>query len=797
VNRLNGSIAVRVVVGVASLCLGLSPAALAQDTTGVGGVRGAVSDTRQQSVRDVAICLEGTGQCTASDANGRFVLEGVRVGTYRLEVIPPNQPRFVSDPVEVRAGRETVVDVTLPVVEALTSSVTVTAPRFVVPDEIKTSGFVVGADEVLSGAGALQDVARFVQALPGVVIGTDDFRNDLIVRGGSPLENLFIVDNVEIPNINSFATFASAGGIVSMLDAQLIQDVTFLTGGYPAPYGNRASSVLQVAQREGNRQRAAGRATVGFAGAGFVAEGPLGAGRGSWVASMRRSFLDLFTDDLGFGGVPVLYSFNGKAVYDLSPRDRVWAVNVSGRDSIRLGLTEDSDLTEELSNLDIRYRGNRTATGVNWQRIFGTRGVGLFGVSVSRASVNQQAKDLIRGGVPPAGVPVDEQIANGTVVFREDSVERQVDVKYDLTLKLPSATTLQVGAAVKMFDADYDEASPFGTDSPYFPLDVNPFAIRTGLRTTQPGVYGQATRTIVPRLDATAGVRWDRYNYLGTASPRTSPRIGLRYRLTRALSLTGAAGRYYQQPFFLFLAAFPQNRTLPPFRADHLVGGVVLGDGSGDKVSIEVYRKTYHHYPVSADIGPLSLANIGDTFALRDILFPMTSDGRGTVRGLEALASRRRLPGRRWSGQANVSWSQARHAGIDGVPRPGSFDTPIVVNTIGTYTVSPAWDLSFKWTFLSGRPYTPVDAARAITERRAVYDLSRMNTLRLPDYQRLDVRIDRRFLVRGQPVSVFAGAQNVLNRQNVAAVGWDRRANELRTRYQQGIFPILGLDWTF
>ena len=161
-------------------------------------------------------------------------------------------------------------------------------------------------------------MSRYVQTLPGVVIGTDDFRNDLIVRGGSPLENLYVVDNVEIPNTNTFANFASAGGTVSILDAELLQDITFLSGGYPAPYINRTSSVLQVTQREGNRERFEGRATVGFAGAGAILEGPLGAaGKGSWVVSARRSFLDLFTQDLGFGGVPVLYTVNAKAVYDL------------------------------------------------------------------------------------------------------------------------------------------------------------------------------------------------------------------------------------------------------------------------------------------------------------------------------------------------------------------------------------------------------------------------------------------------------------------------------------------------
>jgi hypothetical protein len=222
-----------------------------------------------------------------------------------------------------------------------------------------------------------------------VVIGTNDFRNDLIVRGGSPLENLYIVDNVEIPNINTFANFASAGGTVSILDAQLIQDVTFLTGGFPASYGNRTSSVLQTALREGSRERVTGRATVGFAGVGAVVDGPVADGRGSWIVSGRRTFLDLVTDDVGIGGVPVQYTANGKLVVDINPRHRVWLLNVTGVDEIRLGLTEDSDLSDELSNFDIRHDGWRSATSFNWQQTFGTRGVGLFGVRCCMSTVDR------------------------------------------------------------------------------------------------------------------------------------------------------------------------------------------------------------------------------------------------------------------------------------------------------------------------------------------------------------------------------------------------------------------------
>ena len=229
----------------------VAASASAQDTTGVGAISGVVVNAAGQPAAGVRVCALDTPACATSDARGTFRIGELRASAYRLEILPPAGLPFTSDPVDVRAGTEGTVNITLPTVESLQETVTVTAPAFQVPEEVKNSGFLVQPRQILKSAAALQDVSRYVQGLPGVVIGTNDFRNDIIVRGGSPLENLFVVDNVEIPNINAFANFASAGGTVSLLDAELLEDVTFLTGGYPAPYVNRTSSVLQVAQREG------------------------------------------------------------------------------------------------------------------------------------------------------------------------------------------------------------------------------------------------------------------------------------------------------------------------------------------------------------------------------------------------------------------------------------------------------------------------------------------------------------------------------------------------------------------
>jgi hypothetical protein len=782
-----------VVASIVSLSL-VAVSAAAQDTTGVGALSGVVATADGQPAESVRVCALDTAACATSDAEGAFRMNELRAGAYSLEILPLEGLPFISDPVDVRAGVEATVEITLPEPQDFQQTVTVTAPAFQAPDEVKSSGFLVAPRDILKSASALQDVSRYVQSLPGVAIGTNDFRNDIIVRGGSPLENLFVVDNVEIPNINAFANFASAGGTVSLLDSELLQDVTFLTGGYPAAYVNRTSSVLQVTQREGSREAFGGTVTLGFAGAGAILEGPINGGKGSWVVSARRSFLDLFTQDVGFGGVPIVYSLNAKAVYDLTPRDRIWLVNIAGVDEIRLGRTASSDLADEISNFDIRYNGWRSATGVNWQRIFGARGVGLLGLTHSEAKVGQQVKDLVSQAVVPPGVSADALIARSPVVYAEDSRESETTIKYDLTIHTPLVDAVQTGVSLKTFGINYAARSPFGSDSPYSAASgIDPLLLDTRFRSYQSGAYLQGTTQVSARVSVTLGGRVDHYDILSEA--RVSPRAGLTVRLTEALSLNASTGSYYQQPAFLFVSAFPQNASLVPWRADHYVTGLAWSPRADLRVTAEAYRKTYSDYPVASGLPTLSLANIGDTFNVREILFPLTSAGTGYSQGMEFFVEKRLTS--KLYGQGNLSFSRTRHAGRDGVLRPGSFDYPVVFNLLGGYRLSPAWEISGRMSYLSGRPFTPYDSVVSAAQRRGVYELARVNAERAPSYARLDIRVDRAITVGGRPMNLFLGVQNVTNRRNFASYSWNRRTNAQQFGEQQAIFPILGLDWRF
>jgi outer membrane receptor for ferrienterochelin and colicin len=420
--------------------------------------------------------------------------------------------------------------------------------------------------------------------------------------------------------------------------------------------------------------------------------------------------------------------------------------------------------------------------------------VGLLGITHSEARVGQQVKDLVAQGVPPPGLSPDVVIARSPAVYFEESAEGETTLKYDLTVHLPFLDTVQAGGSFKTFRIGYAVESPYGNDTPYSPVPgIDPFVLDTRFRSDQSGAYLQASKQMAPRVNVTLGGRFDHYAILSQA--RFSPRAGVKLRLADTLSWNASAGTYYQQPAFLFVSAFPQNASLVPWRAVHYVTGLAWSPDASLRVTAEAYRKTYTNYPVASDLPTVSLANIGDTFDVREILFPLTSAGEGHSEGVEFFVEKRLMS--KLYGQGNLSFSRTRHAGLDRVLRPSSFDYPFAFNLLGGYRLSPRWEVSARLSFLSGRPFTPYNEAVSTEQRRGVYDLTRANAERAPDYGRVDIRVDRTFMVGAQPLNVFVGVQNVTNRRNFAGYSWNRRTNTQQFGDQQGIFPILGLDWRF
>ena len=799
-SRLLPSFASRVPALSAIVLTVVAASAAAQDTTGVGAIRGVVVDAAGRPAEGVRVCALDTASCATSDARGVFRIGELRAGAYRLEILPLEGLPFTSDQVDVRAGLDGTVEITLPTVEDFQQTVTVTAPAFQAPEAVKNSGFLVAPREILKSAAALQDVSRYVQGLPGVVIGTNDFRNDIIVRGGSPLENLFVVDNVEIPNINAFANFASAGGTVSLLDAELLQDVTFLTGGYPAPFINRTSSVLQVTQREGSRKEFGGWATLGFAGRRrHSSKGPSVREQGpqrdrGWC---RRDEASSICSPMTSGSVACRWCTRSTPRPSTTSRrrDRIWLVNIAGVDEIRLGLSESTDLDEEIANFDIRYDGWRSATGFNWQRTFGSRGVGLLGISHSEAKVGQQVKDLVAQGVPPPGVPPDAVIAQSPVVYLEDSREGETTVKYDLTLHLPLFDTVQAGGSFKTFRIDYTVESPYGNDTPYSPVaGIDPFYLDTQFRSYQIGR--------LPAGVETGGVARQRHAGRARSTTTTSCRRrgSARARASTCASPTRCRGTRARDrtissrvPLRDRVSAERVARAVagPPLRNRSRLVARRLPAADGRGVSKDVHRLSRGERPAHRVAGQ----HRRHLQRARNPLSARRAPAKGTRRAWSS-SSRSGSP-RSCTARATCRSRGRGMRALTACSGPARSTTPSSSIFSAAIGCRRRGNSQRGCRFCRAARSRPTTEAISTQQRRGVYDLTRVNAERAPDYSRIDIRVDRTFSVSGQPLNVFFGVQNVTNRRNFASYNWNRRTNSQQFGEQQGLFPILGFDWRF
>ena len=188
--------------------------------------------------------------------------------------------------------------------------------------------------ELLSAAGTYGDLVRYLQVLPGVV-WKSDLSNDLIVRGGHPLENLYVVDGVEVPNINHFSLSGSNGGFTSMLDATAVSEMEMRDGVYDSSYSSRLSSLIEIRTRSLGDARRAGDFTMGIAGAGGLYQRAL-PGKGNLLVSAHRSVVNLVTGDVGINGVPVYTNGLARQEWNAGERDRFSLLSLSGADSIAM-----------------------------------------------------------------------------------------------------------------------------------------------------------------------------------------------------------------------------------------------------------------------------------------------------------------------------------------------------------------------------------------------------------------------------------------------------------------------------
>lgn len=747
----------------------------AQQATGIIAGR-VINATTEAPIEAAAVRVVGQELATQTDSTGRFTLRGVRVGIVIIEVRRLGYAPVSRGDIAVSPAKPAEVVVSLRAVDVQLQTVTVRPEAFpaVMPAATPVSTQSYTAEEVRRQPGAQEDVLRAVSVAPGVGV-TNAARNDIVVRGGAPFENLFVVDNIEVPNINHFGSQGSTGGPISLINIRFVESAALSAGGFGARYGDRTSSATTISLREGNRERLAGELNVSATQYGAVLEGPLGR-KASFLLNVRQSYLDFLFDLLGLSFIPRYTDATAKVAWRPTKRDVISALAIGARGTFTF--ENDTD-TARVSNAQILApQQDQYFSGLTWKRLLSR---GVVNTTLGRTWTRYRS------------------VQNDTLlqpVFSNRSTEGESTLRSDLTWNTKGNMTIEAGTIFKYADdLSYDVilAGFARRDLAGVP---RPFAIDTSLTAWRNGSYVQTSWQASPTLRLSTGLRGDWYGFADNAV-RLAPRASASWQVDDATTFTLAGGRYWQAPSFIWLIGAPQNRgTVKPFRVDQLVAGVTRLVGSTTKLQVEVYGKRYADYPVREWRPQAVLSPSGFDDASTDIPFglePLGSTGTGEAYGVEVFAQRR-LGSSPFYGQVAASWNRTRFTGVDGVSRRGAFDTPVLANVLVGWRPDSRWEVALRMRAASGLPLTPFVTSGNLA---GTLDFARYNTERLGPFVAADVRIDRRLIVGGRQFIAFLDLQNVTNRDNPRPPVWNLRTGRPERDTSLGLLPSIGINYEF
>jgi hypothetical protein len=592
------------------------------------------------------------------------------------------------------------------------------------------------ANEVQRLPGGFADPVRLLTILPGVS-NDSDFDGLLFVQGGDGGQNRILVDQVSVSDAYHF------GGVVSVLNTDVIDRLDFMTGGYTAEYGDALSGVLKIKRRIGNLAKVRGSAGLSLLTANGTLEGPIGDdGNGSWLLAGRRSYVDqvLKGRTAGPTTIPAYWDVDARVYRRVGENDlRLGFLRSGDFLSARLGDTF-SFAPAESSGME--WNRGLTLASLNWERLAGS-----WKLDQALAySWRDQSVELF-GGLPQSATQQQQ-----TFDWRGDARRP--------TRRVTWVTGAQMTWAHTIYDLDINRLSVLEPDrrsNPRSPLDTTRVESAYEGRNVYVAGYVQAeTGVLDSAVTAIVGLRLEHSSRSGQTEP--SPRLRLSWRTPlEGVVAHGAVGTYYQFPGDR-LEADPTigNPDLGAERSQHLLVGAARTWRNGTRVSLEAYHKSLSDLIVFDSDAPEGVA-------------PYQNTGVGTAKGFEFLTH---LPHRKWDGWASYSYTRVRYRDrADSPEYAPAQDLTHTIALVGRVIPSPGWSLGVKWRAQSGRPYTPVVGREDVSE---FYDgigwipvLGEYHGGRFPWYHRLDVRGEHSFRIGGTRATAVVELINAYGRNNL------------------------------
>ena len=716
-------------------------------------VKGTVIDkSSRQPLEFINVMIVGLNKGGVTNAEGKFSIGQVPPGIYRLQASAIGY-KTVTTPEYMLSTRDLHIQIEMEENQTELEGVTVTASPFRRDIESPVSLRIIGLQEIEKSPGANRDISRIVQSYPGVAFSPIGYRNDLIVRGGSPSENRFYLDGVEIPNINHFSTQGASGGPVGILNADLIREVNFYTGAFPTDKGNALSSVLDFKLRDGDMERNSLKATLGASEVSLASNGHLGK-KTSYLVSVRQSYLQFLFDMLGLPFLPTFTDAQFKLKTRFDARNELTVLGLGGIDKMKLNTKADDEDNEYILSYLPKIQQETFTLGAVYRHYAGAH---VQSVVASHSYLNNRNTKYQQ----------NDESDPDHLMLRLRSTEQNTQ------LRLENSSSFRNWKVTVGTSLDYSQYSNTTFQKVYTDR-AQTFDYHTYLGIMRWGLFGTINYTSIDeRFTASLGLRADANNYsaaMKDLSDQLSPRLSLSYQLTEHWSLSGNAGLYYQLPPYTALG-FKNNNGLyaNKYALRYMQvsqGSVGLNWRKGDtfEVSVEGFYKDYDKIPLSVADG-----------------IPLTCKGNDYgVIGNELLTST--AQGRSYGAELLLKWLVAKKLNLassftlfkseyrtdkESEYIASAWDNRFIFNLRGTYNLPRHWSVGMKVSCIGGAPYTPYDADKSSlvtawnAQGKPYYDYTRYNEERLSAFTQVDIRIDKTFYLKRCMLGFYIDLQNI------------------------------------
>ncbi|MBX9781843.1 MAG: TonB-dependent receptor [Chitinophagaceae bacterium] len=757
---------------------------------GTGRISGTVVDkATQKPLSSVSVTLTG-GRGTITDSNGVFRITGIELKTYNIDFsLVRYKPQTLFN-IVINAGNENNYTIEMEPNAASLSEVVVKANKRTVRAatlETPLSVQRLTTEEIKSNPGGNFDISKVIQTLPGVGGGQGGggFRNDIIIRGGAPNENVFYLDGIEIPVINHFQTQGSAGGPQGILNVSFIEDVKLSSSAFDARYDNAMSSVFQFKQKNGNPNKLQGNFRLSATEVAATLEGPLSKNKKTtFLASVRRSYLELLFSAIDLPIRPNYWDFQTKITHQINKKTTLSFIGIGAIDEFKFAPVKNAtpEKLYVLNSNPIINQWNYTF-GISLKRLVQN---GFVNMALSRNSFENDIEQY-----------EDNQLqlpSQRTLLYKSNETENKFRIDVN---KNKNGWKIAYGAMVQLADFTNNTFSVIRKEikdsngavvQP--PVIINFKSPLNNFR--KMGAFAQVSKRFFDnRLGLSAGLRTDMNTFTTdgmNALQTLSPRISFSYVLADKWTANASVGRYFKIPPYTILGFADNNNVLVNknskyLASNHYTAGVEYLPNDNLRFTAEGFYKHYDNVPVSVRDG-ISLSNLGSDFNVLGNE-AVATNGKGRAYGFEFFAQKKLT--KRFFGILSYTFYRSEYSGANQIFLPSSWDNRQLLSITWGYKFPRNWELGLKFRYQGGAPFTPFDEAASrinyLSRGQGVLDFARLNSVRLNGFNSSDVRIDKKWNFKKTTIDLFLDVTNWYGAKNAASPSYTFKRNAANTAF--------------